>query len=170
MTYRYQFQSSLNHATRSYLHDDFSQLISVTDNVPHIVWTDSHQFVILQIQSDGSLYIFTNDNSVTKIPFPVHSKKDFDFRDFLFEEHGVTTYDKPDKFARCLTIDESDPELGAATKYVKQHRSLLGEFYDRTYSAMSTKPDTVHRRSLKDDSETHPTRSFSFRNFDTLEF
>ena len=166
MTYRYQFQSSLNHATRSHLHDDSSKLISVTDNVPHIVWTDSHQFVILQIQSDGSLYIFTNDNSVTKIPFPVHSKKDFDFRDCLFEEHGVTTYDKPDKFARCLTIDESDPELGAATKYVKQHRSLLGEFYDRTYSAMSTKPDTVHRRSLKDDSETHPTRSFSFRNFD----
>jgi hypothetical protein len=166
MARKYHFPSTFHHATRVFLHDDFSKLISVTDETPHIVWTDSHQFVILHAQSDGSVYIFTNDNTVTKVPSSVHSKEDFDFRDCLYEEHSVSTFDRPDKFARCLQIDESDPELGAATKYIKTRRSLVGEFYDRVCSASSVQPETIHRRSLSDDSETHPTRSFSFRNFD----
>ena len=166
MAYKYRFDSALHHATKHLPHDDSSYYIDITDDFPHITWTDTHQFVILQIQSDKSLYIFTNDNTVTKIPFHVHSRKDFDFRECLFEEHGVTTFAKPDKFARCLTIDETDPQFGAHTKFPKQHRSIIGEFYDKQFLALDSQPTTVHRRSLTDDSESNPARQFTFRNFD----
>jgi len=156
----------LHHARPIRLHDDVACFICITDNSPHITWTDTHQFVILHVQPDKSLYIFTNDNSVTKIPFHVHSRKDFDFRDCLFEEHGVTTFDKPKRFARCLTVDDKDPDIGACTKYAKTHRSLQGEFYDKQFSIAHGVPVTIHRRALKDDSETNPARRFSFRNFD----
>ena len=168
MAYKYHFDSSLDHAIHHpRFFDETPTPIGITDRTPHIVWTDTHQYVILQIQTDGSLYIFTNENTVTKIPSRVHSRDDFDFRECISEEHDVRTFAKPDKFSRCLTIDENDPELGASLKYGKQCRSLIGEFHDKTYLALTNQPvKTVHRRALKDDSETNPARSFSFRNFD----
>ena len=167
MEYQYRFDSSVHHASRCFVYDDPPQPIAITDLNPHLVWCDTHQYVILQIQTDGSLYIFTNDNSVTKIPSSVYTRSDFDFRDFLSEEHSVSTFAKPDKYSRCLTVDESDPEFGAATQYGKQYRSLIGEFRDKTNLAQNSKDlETIHRRSLKDDSETNPIRRFTFRNFD----
>ena len=167
MDYQYIFESNLHHMSRQFAYDDPPKPIGITDRNPHIVWTDTHQYVILQVQTDDNLYIFTNDNSVTKIRPVVYSRPDFDFRDFISEEHLVTTFAKPDKYSRCLTVDDQDPELGAATQYGKQYRSLIGEFYDKTYLAVNAKDiKTIHRRSLKDDSATNPTRRFTFRNFD----
>ena len=155
----------MSHAQRHHF-DEAPKPIGITDRNPHIVWTDTHQYVILQIQTNGSLYIFTNDNTVTNIPPKVYSRPNFDFRECLSEEHDVRTFAKPDKFARCLTVDEKDPQYGASLKYVKQCRSLVGEFHDKTYLASTNKPiKTVHRRSTKDDSETNPARKFTFRNF-----
>ena len=167
MDYQYHFESDMLHGSRCFAYDELTRPVAITDFLPHLVWTDTHQFVILQIQTDGSLYIFTNDNSVTKIPSHVHSDPDFDFRECISEEHGVSTFAKPNKFARCLTIDEQDPAFAAALNYGKQSRSVTGELYDSTYLALTNKPiKTIHRRSLKDDSETNPERHFTFRNFD----
>ena len=165
MDYQYRYPNAILHAGRNFLNDDIAHTIDVVDCVPHITWTDTHQFVILQYQTDKSIYIFTNDNSVTKIPFELHSRKDFDFRECLSEEHGVISFANPDKFARCLTIDPNDTDIGAATQFPKTHRSIIGEFYDKTYSALSDKPKTIHRRALTDDTESNPSRRFTFRNF-----
>ena len=73
MAYNYHFDSSLHHAKYHLpILDEMPTSIGITDRNPLIVWTDTHHYVILQIQTDGSLYISTNDNSVTHTLSHVH--------------------------------------------------------------------------------------------------
>ena len=147
------------------LQSDSRPIVSVTDNTPHIVWTDRYKFVILELMSDGTLLLFTTNEAVIKVLPSEYQKPDFDFRDYLFDEHLV----RLDPRITHPKICPRDYDLGGLPG-MKRHQvplDVIEEFDMSIYRLTHPKPPVkLIKRAPDDDRRTTFEQDFIFYNFE----
>jgi len=145
------------------LQQDSGPTVYVTDNTPHIVWTEDYKFVILELMTDGTLLLFTTNEDVIKVLPSEYKKSDFDFRDHLFDGHLVRL-DPKLVTNRCpLNYD-----LAGLPGVRKQPTPLdvIEEFDMSYYRLTHPKPPVKVIKRAPAEAKTFYEQDFIFWNFD----